>query len=365
MNSAAQVEKIGVAEELTAEFFQLSIVLKDGFDFVRKARQFLHEFLRGGRGQLSANLTEIERCEQKSGKLPREGFCGGNADFRASVRVDCAVRFPREHGADDVTNGENFRALLPGFAFSGESVRRLAGLADGDDEGVLVQNRVAIAELAAVVHFHGDVREALNHELARQGCMPTGAAGHNFHVAKIPELILGDIHFIEEDFSRLLRNAAEQGIAHSAGLLENLLLHEMFEATFFRHDGVPGNVLRGRVRARLSKSMSFTPWGVRMAISPSPRKKTLRVCSSSAGISLATKYSFSPRPTTIGGPIRAATIFCGSRAESATRAYAPVITFTVSRTAFSSGASFEYFSSRWAIISVSVSVWNLWPSLTS
>ena len=76
----------------------------------------------------------------------------------------------------------------------------------------------------------------------------------------------------------------------------------------------------GRVMAWLSKSNRRTPCGVSTATSPSPRKKTLRVCARIAGMSLATKNSFSPRPTTMGGPRRAATILLGSLVETATSA---------------------------------------------
>ena len=47
------------------------------------------------------------------------------------------------------------------------------------------------------------------------------------------------------------------------------------------------------------------------AISSSPRNTTSRVWLRIAGMSDATKNSPSPRPTTIGGPLRTATIFSG------------------------------------------------------
>ena len=40
-------------------------------------------------------------------------------------------------------------------------------------------------------------------------------------------------------------------------------------------------------------------------------------------MSEATKYSSSPRPTTIGGPLRTATIFSGSSADISTSANRP------------------------------------------
>ena len=52
-----------------------------------------------------------------------------------------------------------------------------------------------------------------------------------------------------------------------------------------------------------------------IAISSSPRKTTSRVWLRIAGMSEATKNSPSPRPTTIGGPLRTVTILFGSSAD--------------------------------------------------
>ena len=60
-----------------------------------------------------------------------------------------------------------------------------------------------------------------------------------------------------------------------------------------------------------------------IAISSSPRNTTSRVWLRIAGMSEATKNSSSPRPTTIGGPLRTATIFSGSSTETSTSANMP------------------------------------------
>ena len=62
-----------------------------------------------------------------------------------------------------------------------------------------------------------------------------------------------------------------------------------------------------------SSPLNRAPSRVTTTISPSSMKITLRVCASMAGTSLATKYSPSPSPTTIGGPLRTATSFSGRR----------------------------------------------------
>ena len=65
-----------------------------------------------------------------------------------------------------------------------------------------------------------------------------------FTLRKFAELLLGDVHFVEENFAGFLRDAAEQRVADGARLLEDFLLHEMLEAALFGHDRVPGDVLR-------------------------------------------------------------------------------------------------------------------------
>ncbi len=107
---------------------------------------------------------------------------------------------------------------------------------------------------------------------------------------------------------------------------------------------------------RPKKSVNATPVRVMTAISSSPRNTTSRVWLRIAGMSDATKNSPSPRPTTIGGPLRTATIFSGSSAEISTIANRPRISSSARRTAFSSPSSFVSRSTRCATISVSVSV---------
>ena len=89
-----------------------------------------------------------------------------------------------------------------------------------------------------------------------------------------------------------------------------------------------------------------------------------RVYSRIAAASEATKYSPSPMPSSTGDPCRATTIFCGSSAEMTARPYVPTTCSSAVITRASSvspGAS----SIRWASVSVSVSVLNVWPARSS
>ena len=71
---------------------------------------------------------------------------------------------------------------------------------------------------------------------------------------KSREFLLADFHFFEGDFSGFLRDAAEQGVADGARLLEDFLVHEMLESALFRHDRIPVMCWVGWMKGRLSKS---------------------------------------------------------------------------------------------------------------
>src|SRR5229473_6617222 len=74
--------------------------------------------------------------------------------------------------------------------------------------------------------------------------MPAGAARHDANIFEFAKLLLGESHFAKIDFSAVLRNASDKSVAHGARLLKNLLLHVVLVAAFFRHDGIPSDVMR-------------------------------------------------------------------------------------------------------------------------
>ena len=73
--------------------------------------------------------------------------------------------------------------------------------------------------------------------------VPTGAAGGDVNLVELAEVVLGDVHLVEEDLAGIERDAAQRGVADRARLLVDFLQHEMLEAALFRHDRVPGDVL--------------------------------------------------------------------------------------------------------------------------
>ncbi len=159
------------------------------------------------------------------------------------MRINRPRGFARDHGADDIADGEGFRSLGFGFALGGDGVGSFARLRNQHRHRIRSQDRVAIAPLAGVVDFDRNAGESLDHVLAGESSMPTGAAGGDIDFLQRFELGLGDLHFVEENGAGILRDAAERGVADGAGLLIDFLEHEVLEAALFRHDGVPGNTL--------------------------------------------------------------------------------------------------------------------------
>ena len=108
----------------------------------------------------------------------------------------------------------------------------------------------------------------------------------------------------------------------------------------------------------------WIPEGVSVTISPSSRYTTWFVWRMMAETSEASTYSESQMPTTSGLPCRAPTILLGSSRAMTAMPYVPVRCWSASATARSRFPS-KYFSIRWAITSVSVSVVKRWPSCSS
>src|SRR5215472_2975078 len=247
MDAAAKIEKVRVAEELPRETLVEArrICFQYCFHLVREAQKFLHQISCGRIADFSAHLAQIRRKKQEGSELRRERFGRGHADFRAGVRRNRAAGFARDHGTDYVANRQRWRAFGFRFPLSGQGVCGFTRLADAHGQSIGIDDGIAIAKFAAVVHFYGKAGQPLNHEFSREACVPTRPASYDADLLKLAELLFGELHFIEKDFAGVLRNAAEERVTHRARLLENLFLHEVLVAALFRHDGIPGDMLRG------------------------------------------------------------------------------------------------------------------------
>jgi hypothetical protein len=88
-------------------------------------------------------------------------------------------------------------ASFADFAQAGQRVGRFAALRDGEHQRVVVQRRIAVAQLAGVFHFHRDPAQFFDNILRHQTSMPAGSAGYNNNTLccfKCFDIILNPTH---------------------------------------------------------------------------------------------------------------------------------------------------------------------------
>ncbi len=85
---------------------------------------------------------------------------------RDGVQVDAAIRFLSDARADDVANRKGSMPLPLHFAQGRQRVGRLAALRDREHQRVVVDRRIAIAQLARVFDFDGQPGEFLEQVFA-------------------------------------------------------------------------------------------------------------------------------------------------------------------------------------------------------
>ena len=130
-----------------------------------------------------------------------------------------------------------------------QRVGGLAGLRDGDDERVLVQNRVAVTEFAGQLDLDGQPGPVLDRVLGQQAGVVRRAAGHDEDLVDLTQLLIGQALLVEHDAA--VDEMAEQRVGDRGRLLGDLLEHEVLVATLFGGRDVPVDMEgRGHSRSR-------------------------------------------------------------------------------------------------------------------
>jgi len=174
----------------------------------------------------SAEL-DCEHCED--GDLGGESLCACNADFRSDVEVYSGVGGPGDRGADDVDDSEDGCSSFLGLLDRGKGIGGFAGLAYCDDDGLVFDDGVAIAEFAGVFGFGGDAGQLLEEEFSDEACVEgSSAGGHNeaFCPGQLAE-VRGDAS--ELDLVVLAVDSSAHTGCQGVGLLEDFFEHVVLE----------------------------------------------------------------------------------------------------------------------------------------
>ena len=144
------------------------------------------------------------------------------------MKVDSAVAFAGDGRADRVDDAQRHGALFLRLAQGGQRVGRLARLADHDHHRPVLDDRVAVAELAGVLHFRRNPRQVLEQVVAHQPRVPGRPARGQDDPLGLDQLADHGRQAAQGDpLFPHVQTAAETGADHLR-LLEDLLEHEMF-----------------------------------------------------------------------------------------------------------------------------------------
>src|SRR5581483_609893 len=189
-----------------------------------------------GAGQRFSRLCEIEPNQVQNSHLRGKRFCRGDTRFLSRVRVNDSVRLTGYRGSNHIGYRNRGTSLALGFAQCSRRVRRLARLGDEDGQFARPGERVAVFELAGIIHVHRHAAQFLDHELACHPSMTAGPRCHNIDSAQRPNLLVGQVNIFQPHQSLVRIYPRANRVHQAAWLLENFLDHVMAELALSTHE---------------------------------------------------------------------------------------------------------------------------------
>jgi len=125
-------------------------------------------------------------------------------------------------------------------ADGGQGVCGFAGLADGDQDVPLPDDRVAVAELTGVFDLDRDAGKVLEHVFGDQAGVPTGSTGDDDQALGFRPHVLVVVDARHADGTVTEAQPAPQAVCDGAGLFVDFLEHEMLIPALF--DGFHGHL---------------------------------------------------------------------------------------------------------------------------
>ena len=148
--------------------------------------------------------------------------------------VAAAVGKPRNGGTHHVADGKDEGTRILGQPDGRQGVGGFTGLRNGNHHVILVDDRLAVAEFAAVLHLHRNPGKLLDAIHGDQAGMPGGAAGGDDDALGIQETLPVVNESGKCDAVPVNVHPAAHGDAERLRLLKNLLEHEMGKTALFQ-----------------------------------------------------------------------------------------------------------------------------------
>ena len=176
------------------------------------------------RGQRASGAGELEADQVHEPGLGGEGLRGGDADLEAGARQQGRVHLARDLRAHLVRDRDGPGTALAGELHRLDRVARLPRLRDADDEGVLVDDRVAVDPLARDVRLDRDAAPLLDHVPADDAGVVRRPAGDDDDPPQLAELVLVQPEAVLDE-DPVPDTVADRDL-EPLGLLVDLLEHE-------------------------------------------------------------------------------------------------------------------------------------------
>ena len=189
-----------------------------------------------------AQLGEAQAEQVHHGDLADEGLGRGDPDFQARAGEQDGVGVARGLAAHHVRYGQHLRPPFAGQAHGGQSVCRLAGLRDADDQVVLAQDRFAVAVLGGNVHLDRDARPLLDRVAAHEARVVARPAGDDDDAVDVPQILVVELDIGEIDSVKAGQPICDR-LGDGVGLLVDLLHHEGGPTALLGGVLVPGDLL--------------------------------------------------------------------------------------------------------------------------
>ena len=222
-----------VREQTVRKFLQSLVSVEHLLDLTWQLVQTVND-LAATLNHRDAVLRELDGEHDERNVLTRVRLGARNTDFRASVDMHTTVRLARQRGTDRVDDTNAKRAALKAVAQRQNRVGRLATLADEDAGVVAEDGRLAIEEVACEFDADGNLGQLFEDGACRERRVVARAARAEDNAATAADNGQERPQTTQSDDVRVKVDAATHGVDDGLGLLVDLLLHEVVEATL--HD---------------------------------------------------------------------------------------------------------------------------------
>ena len=202
-----------------SDFATLDQVVLAGQDLLDLAGQPLEpgdQALAVGDRQV-AHPAELQGEQREAEEHVGQRLGAGDRDLGPGVQVDAAVALAGDGRADDVDQADAAPALAAYLLHGEQGVDGLAGLAHRDVEGVGLDHRVAVAELAGRLGVGGDAGELLDQRGAHLADVVGRAAAEDLHAPHGPQVAGVHVEAAEvRGAEALVEPAAQHGLRGGA-----------------------------------------------------------------------------------------------------------------------------------------------------